>query len=142
MVFKKTIMLIAALTIVTACSNNEATENKGETLEKTQESLQTEEKPAASQENIQQTEETQSQSQEDGNHMEWTSLPEYNKIMEQIDNKDYIFETVTDNPGKRILYIVDENGNKQYKTIFVKNTSRLKIINLNGNGIVFNEVLS
>lgn len=62
-----------------------------------------------------------------------SSYPELDVIAKQIDKvQDYKIQTVIDHKGKRILLFVDQNGKKQYKTIFVKNTHRLKIIELNG----------
>lgn len=136
------ITLIAAVTMLTACSNNEAANNNSEATEKNQESLHTEEQQVDQQVKDQPMEEVQDQSKENVDHGEWASLPEYNKIVEQIGNKDFSFETVTDNEDKRVLYVLDENGAKQYKTIFIKNTSRLKIVNINGGGQIFNEILS
>lgn len=140
--FKKTLTLLAALTIVTACSNDEAAKNNSEAANNTQEPMQAEEQKVTLQENEQLTEDAQSPSPENADTSEWASLPEYNTIMEQIDSKDYTFETVTDNGEKRILYIIDKNGRKQYKTVFIKHTSRLKIIQINGGGQIFNEILS
>lgn len=71
---------------------------------------------------------------------EWTSLPESNKIKEIIDNQEYNVQTVTDNEGKRVLLFVDNKGVEQYKTIFIKNINRLKIIDLN-NGQIFNGII-
>lgn len=139
---KKTMPLLAALTIVTACSNDEAAKNNSEASNNTQEPLQAEEQQVILQENEQLTEYAQSPSPENADTSEWASLPEYNTIMEQIDGKDYTFETVTDNEEKRILYMLDGNGRKQYKTVFVKHTNRLKIIQINGGGQIFNEILS
>jgi len=79
--------------------------------------------------------------EESTNHDEWSSLPEYDAIMQNIDDKDYTFKAVTDNQGKRILLLANEDGKEQYKTIFIKNTSLLKIIRLDGNKQIFNAVL-
>ncbi len=137
-VFKKTIMFITALAILTACSDKEAPANNEEASGKTQGNLQTQEEQSEVKETEQQAEYIESSSEENVNSIEWASLPEYSKIIEQIGDKDYNFETVTDNDGKRVLYIIDGNGEKQYKTVFIKSTSHLKIININGNGLVFN----
>lgn len=62
---------------------------------------------------------------------DYADLPEYATITEQV-GSNYTFETVTDNEGNRILFLKDENGEKQYKTVFVKNTNNLEIIKING----------
>ncbi|MBA9026128.1 hypothetical protein [Peribacillus huizhouensis] len=138
---KTIIALIAVVTILTACNNNGADKNKNEITEKNEQSLQTEGEQEVQQENEQSKESIQNQSKESAHHEEWASLPEYDSIMEQLDNNDYNFQTVTDNEGKRVLLLIDENGVEQYKTIFIKNTSRLKIIKINGEGQIFNEIL-
>lgn len=140
--FKKIITLIAVVTMLTACSDDEAAKNNSEATGKNQEPLQTEEKPVDQQENEQSLENVQDNSEENVNQSEWNSLPEYNKIIEQIGDKDINFEMVTDNEGKRVLNILDKNGSVQYKSIFVKNTNRLKIINVHGDGQIFNGILS
>lgn len=139
--FKRIITLIAAIAILTACSDNEEVKMDTGVTEKNQESLQSNEL-TNQQEDQQQKEMNEDPSNEAVNDSEWALLPEYNKIVEQIDSQDYTFETVTDNEGKRVLNIIDKNGSKQYKTIFIKNTNRLKIIRIDGGGLIFNGTLS
>lgn len=133
---KKMIVFSAVVTMLTACSNTEATKKNEATNEDA-----TQETQVNQQENEQPAENVQA-SIVNRSDREWASLPEYNKIMEQIDNKDIHFEQVTDTNDKRILYVIDENGTKQYKTIFIKNTNRLKIIQIKDDGQIFNDVLS
>lgn len=78
---------------------------------------------------------------EETSHDQWSSLPEYDTIMQNIDLKDVIFKTLTDNEGKRILLLSDEDGREKYKSIFIKKTNRLKIIKIDGEGQIFNGVL-
>ncbi|WP_347789285.1 hypothetical protein [Solibacillus sp. CAU 1738] len=139
--FKKMIPFIAAMVILTACSDNEVTKTNSEVADTNQETVTSNEK-VDQQQNKEQKENDEQQSNEVIENSEWTALPEYNKIVEQIDNQEYTFETVTDNEGKRVLNIIDKNGKKQYKSIFIKNTSRLKIIKIDGGGQIFNETLS
>ncbi|KOO50994.1 hypothetical protein AMD00_00245 [Viridibacillus arvi] len=131
--YKTIITLIAVATMLTAtaCNSSGADKNNNEVTEKNEQSAQSEGGQEVQHE----------QSKENTNHEEWTSLPEYNYIIEQIDNKDYNFQTVTDNEGKRVLSLIDKNGVEQYKTIFIKNTSRLKIIKLHEEGQIFNEII-
>ncbi|MFF3099879.1 hypothetical protein [Viridibacillus arvi] len=128
-----TLIAIATMLTATACNSNGVNKTNNEVTEKNEQSAQTE--------GGQEVQQEHEQSKEKTNHEEWTSLPEYNYIIEQIDNKDYNFQTVTDNEGKRVLLLIDKNGVEQYKTIFIKNTSRLKIIKLDGEGQIFNEIL-
>ncbi|HIV75462.1 MAG TPA: hypothetical protein H9895_10310 [Candidatus Pseudogracilibacillus intestinigallinarum] len=62
---------------------------------------------------------------------------EETKIIEsKVDMNGHTMDVVEDNPSKRIMLIKDENGHKQYKTIYVKKKNFLKIIDLNG-GMIF-----
>ncbi|MEK4299774.1 hypothetical protein MKY30_10320 [Oceanobacillus sp. FSL W8-0428] len=61
-------------------------------------------------------------------------------IQNQIPSGNDSVQVVEDNPHKRILFIGDEANQKKYKTIFIKDTNRLKIIDLNG-GQIFNDII-
>lgn len=74
-------------------------------------------------------------------HEDWADLPEYPALIDTIGNDNYSIKTVTDNQGKRILLLSDQSDTEQYKSIFIKDTNRLKIINVNDDGEVFNEIL-
>jgi len=132
---KTIITLIAVAIMLTACNSKGEDKNNNEVTEKNEPLSQTEGGQKVRQEN------DQNQSNESSNHEEWTSLPEYNNIIEQIDNKEFNFQTITDNEGKRVLLLIDKNGVEQYKSIYIKYTNRLKIIKINGEGLIFNEIL-
>ncbi len=138
---KKLLTIITAMAILTACSDKEEVKTNSEVVNNNQESLQANEL-TNQQDDQQQKEMNEDPSNEAVNDSEWASLPEYNKIVEQMDNQDYTFETETDNEEKRVLTIIDQNGKKQYKSIFIKKTNRLKIIKINGGGLIFNGTLS
>ncbi|MGM0829059.1 MAG: hypothetical protein ACQEU4_12600 [Bacillota bacterium] len=138
--YKMIITLIVVATMLTACNSNGADENSKVVQEKNDQPLQNEDEQEVQQENKQSKENVQNQTTESVNHEEWSSFPEYKNIIEQINNKDYSFQTVTDNEGERVLLLIDKNGVEQYKTIFIKNTNRLKIIKIN-EGQIFNEIL-
>ncbi|EMA6344082.1 hypothetical protein ACO11K_003923 [Bacillus cytotoxicus] len=149
--YKIILALIAMLTVLTACNRAETAKDNHDVTVKKEESSQ-QEKKDIDQTKDEQTaeqvkeeepkEQSENNPKENENHEKWASLPEYNKIVEQIGNEDYNFQTVTDNEGKRVLHILDKDGQKQYKTIFIKNTNRLKIIKINGGGMIFNGPLS
>ncbi|PYY31114.1 hypothetical protein [Paenibacillus illinoisensis] len=121
-------ILIAAATMLTACQSNQT--DTGNSSGSNEQSAQTE----TAQSNNEPTEESTSQS-------EWSSLPEYDTIIREVDSQDYTFRTVTDNKNERILILTNQDGEEKYKTIFIKNTSRLKIIDIDGGGQLFNDVL-
>ncbi|WP_242145401.1 MULTISPECIES: hypothetical protein [unclassified Bacillus cereus group] len=149
--YKIIFALIAILTVLTACNRAEPAKDNHDVTVKKEESSQQEKKDieqTKDEKTTEQVKEEESKEQsennptENENHEKWASLPEYNKIVEQIGSEDYNFQTVTDNEGKRVLHILDKDGQKQYKTIFVKNTNRLKIIKIKGGGMIFNGPLS
>ncbi|MBK5499874.1 hypothetical protein [Peribacillus sp. TH14] len=132
--YKSMIALVAAATMLTACNSNETDENTKEVTEKSEQPVQT------ADEQVTQNESAQNGTTPIADHEKWSSLPEYGKIIEQIGNEDYNFNKETDNDNKRV-FLIDLKGEKQYKTIFVKNTNRLKIVKINGGGEIFNEVI-
>lgn len=67
-----------------------------------------------------------------------TSLEEYNTIIDQVNTEGLTFHPVTDNQGNRIMFLVDADGKKHFKTIFIKHDNLLKIIDVNGRGQVYN----
>ncbi len=71
----------------------------------------------------------------------WSSLPEYDEIIEQIGKEDYTFNKETDNDDKRV-FLINLNGEKQYKTVYIKKTKRLKIIKINGGGDIYDEIIN
>jgi len=121
-------ILIAAATMLTACQSNQT--DAGNPSGSNEQSAQTE----TAQPNNEPTEERTSQD-------EWSSLPEYDTIVQKVDAQDYTFRTVTDSENERILLLTNQDGEEKYRTIFIKNTSRLKIIDVDGGGQLFNDVL-
>ncbi|WP_080875671.1 hypothetical protein [Oceanobacillus timonensis] len=61
-------------------------------------------------------------------------------IQNQLPSGNDSVQVIEDNPYKRILFIGDADEQKKYKTIYIKDTNRLKIIDLNG-GQIFNEII-
>ena len=122
---------MVTVTMLTACSEHEAASNN-------QEALQTKENPIVQQENEPSKDYIQEDAKENNKQSQWTSLPEYNRIIEQIGDNDVTFEMETDNEGKRVLNILDQNGTILYKSIFIKETNRLKIIDVNKGKKIFN----
>ncbi|ANU26205.1 PepSY domain-containing protein [Planococcus versutus] len=92
-------------------------------------------------ENVEQ-EEKEDNATDNGNHSnelaDVASFDEYNMIVDQVNTDELTFQLATDNQGNRIMLLLDENGKKQYKTIFVKYDKHLKIIDVNNGGLVYN----
>lgn len=66
-------------------------------------------------------------------------LPTINEIME---NKEYLMQVETDNQNKRILFFENDNGEKLFKSIYIKHDQRLKVIDLAKDQMVYNEKIS
>src|SRR5699024_1818112 len=63
---------------------------------------------------------------------------EYSILDKKLDMDNLSDEVVKDNDYKRIILLKDENGQPQYKSIYIKNKNRLKVIDLHG-GLVYND---
>lgn len=48
----------------------------------------------------------------------------------------------TDNPGTRVILYEDASGVKKVKSIYVKKENRLKVISLNDDGLLYNDILN
>ncbi|MGE7879252.1 hypothetical protein [Peribacillus muralis] len=115
--YKSIIALVASAAMLTACNSDMADEK---------------EKPAEN--------EQQKETKAGPETNKWSSLPEYDEIIEQIGEEDYALNKETDNDDKRV-FLIDLNGEKQYKTVFIKKTNRLKIIKINGGGEVYDKII-
>ncbi|MUV38245.1 hypothetical protein JNUCC1_02081 [Lentibacillus sp. JNUCC-1] len=67
-------------------------------------------------------------------------LPEYDTLDDVVDADDFNAQVVENNAHKRVILLKDENGQPQFKSIYVKDTNRLKVIDFQG-GLVFNQIL-
>ncbi|EPH95869.1 hypothetical protein D920_02209 [Enterococcus faecalis 13-SD-W-01] len=58
-----------------------------------------------------------------------SSFEESQKLKEVLDGADDLnVKTLSENQNKRVLLLFDEEQTKKYKSIFIKNTQRLKVI--------------
>lgn len=123
--FKKPLILIASLSLLAACGNDEEAAGNKEVIENVKEA------PSSGT--------SQERADETAVDDEIASLPEYQTIMKEIDKEDCTFKLLTDNEGKRVFLLTDETGKEEYKSIFIKETNRLKIIELESNREIFND---
>ncbi|MDW0108482.1 hypothetical protein [Sporosarcina aquimarina] len=68
-------------------------------------------------------------------------LPEYKTLAGAVDLTDLTPVIVSDNYNNRTILLKDANGREQYKSVFVKKTGLLKVINLKGQGVVIETVV-
>lgn len=66
-----------------------------------------------------------------------SSLPEYKTLAAHVDMSGLAPAVVSDNYNNRTILLKDANGRGQYKSIFVKRTNMLKIVDLNGGQIFY-----
>ncbi|MEZ0482092.1 PepSY domain-containing protein [Planococcus sp. SSTMD024] len=66
-----------------------------------------------------------------------TNYAEYAMIEKKVDTDSLTYHLATDNPGNRILFLVNEAGDKQFKTIFLKHNQELEIIDLDSGKRVY-----
>lgn len=119
---KWTIVLITAGMLLVGCSDDAAEKNS---------KAEEEEKPNET-----------DQLKDELSEEEAAKLPEYNIIRKQIGDGSYKIVIIANNEETRILHFLNVQGELlQYKSVFVKETNRLKIINTKGEGIVFNQVI-
>lgn len=78
---------------------------------------------------------------EEASDNELADFPEYETLVDEIDVDTLEAKIETDNPNKRVILYADASGEKQYKSIFIKEKDRLKIIHFDDDGQIFNEVI-
>lgn len=94
-----------------------------------------------------QVEDNDEEDSEEQDHSEDTntdedSLQEMEVIEEYIDVSDYQRKIETDNRNTRVMFFKSDQGEKEYKTVFIKNKNRLKISHLGEDGLLFNEEIN
>lgn len=72
---------------------------------------------------------------------DYETFEEYQAITEVIEEDFDEVRVVNDNKRNRVLLFVNDKGHTQYKSIYVKKTNRLKVIDFNG-GLIFNDILA
>src|SRR5690625_2852308 len=123
---KKMIALISMLVLLAACTSNNG-ENSTDNAEKEDDTVLSEDNKEA--------EEIEPQSEEIAN------FPEYDVLAEELNMDNLAADVKTDNPNKRVMILTDNDGEKQYKSIYIKEKQRLKIISLDEEGQIFNKVI-
>ncbi|GAB2546059.1 hypothetical protein [Gracilibacillus alcaliphilus] len=68
-------------------------------------------------------------------------FPEYETLAEHIDLDRLEQEIVEDNQSKRVIIFKSTDGEQEYKSIFVKETDRLKIIPIGPGAPLYNDVI-
>lgn len=81
----------------------------------------------------------QEEAESEDNDTDVDSFEEMEVVEQYIDLSVYQYELLTDNQNKRVMLFKSDQSNKEYKSIFIKNKNRLKIIHLGEDGLIFND---
>lgn len=66
---------------------------------------------------------------------------EYDLLAQHIDLSMYEADMETDNNGTRVIFFEDEEGHKAYKSVFVKEAKHLKLVSLDNDGLIYDDVI-
>lgn len=69
-----------------------------------------------------------------------STLPEYATLASVVNVSDYSLQVVEDNFNTRTILLKDKNNRVQYKSIFVKRTNNLKVIQTRGGQIFYGSI--
>ncbi|HLR38785.1 MAG TPA: hypothetical protein VK068_00160 [Jeotgalicoccus sp.] len=145
---KKYLILILSIFLLVACSDKNETKNENDEVNNKNNETSSQSEEQVENEK-QQDEKEDKESLEDDSNVEDTvtnnddleKFPEFDTIAEYIELDTYQGLVETDNKGNRIIIFKDENGNSEYKSIFVKNDNRLKIVKFKDDGLLYNEII-
>src|SRR5699024_3236578 len=121
-------------------NDNKAESNDNNTVEKdkeeTKEKKTKDNKKESNDNNTVEKDKEETKEQKQKSEVE--GFTEYSILDKKLDMDNLSDEVVKDNDYKRIILLKDENGQPQYKSIYIKNKNRLKVIDLHG-GLVYND---
>ncbi|WP_152656032.1 hypothetical protein [Oceanobacillus sp. CFH 90083] len=138
--------ILLILFIVSACQANTEPEvdDHADSGQNTAEESESDESSEASEASEEESAEEQNNKEGTSANQDTDTSYEYEEqevIAEQIAEGEYDIVVETDNQGTRVMFY-EIDGEKYYKTIFVKNDKRLKIIDIkNNNGQIYNEII-
>lgn len=135
---KKLFILCLAAILLGACSGKEE-QAKDTTKNNESKATQTAEPENGQRDNTEvQEEKSEGSSAVNEDQSSYTELP---TVLDTIGNDKFEQVVKTDNPNKRVILFEDEHHNKKFKSIFIKHDNRLKVIDLENDRMMLNEVL-
>lgn len=69
-----------------------------------------------------------------------STLAEYAKLSSVVNVGDFNLQVIEDNASKRVITLKDANGRVKYKSIFIKRTNMLKVIDTRGGQIFYGSI--
>lgn len=134
----KKLLLVGALSIMLAgCTSNEPAQEPDAPDENTN-SLEENSVNTAPEDNNDAEEQA---SETDAKNNELANYEEYSTIAEVADVNGLKGIVESNNPGTRVILFEDESGNKKVKSVYVKKENRLKVISLDDDGLLYNDLL-
>ncbi|WP_130860248.1 hypothetical protein [Gracilibacillus phocaeensis] len=139
----KHLMTVSMLAILlAACSSTNTTDIEGQTEGNSTEQSTVEENEISKAEDEARTnEETNIENQHEEQTNQADPFPETEVLAQHIDLDQLEQQIVEDNPGKRVMLLVSPEGEKEYKSVFIKETSRLKIIPIGPGAPLYNDTI-
>lgn len=157
---KLVVILFSALFLLslTACSGGENNNNEANSTANNNQNTEVEQSTdnnnnnnvATNDENDESDNNSENVSDDNNNNNDDNDVPdkladfeETKELQANIDDLNSLTpEIEVDNDNKRIILFADDNDHKQYKSIFIKQKQRLKIIELNkDDGLLFNDTI-
>lgn len=142
------LLLLVLVALVLAACGNDKDESSEPADGTTQEPDQSEEsgesetnEDATDDEEASESEKADDEESGEIDHSAIEGFEEFDVIADNIDLDSYKSILETDNKGNRIILFEDASGKKEFKSVFVKNDKRLKIIKLKDDGLLFNEII-
>lgn len=134
----KKLLLVGALSIMLAgCTSNKPAQEP-DTPDENTNSLEENSINTAPEDNNDAEEQA---SETDAKNSELATHEEYNTIVEVADVNGLKGIVESDNPGTRVILFEDESGKKKVKSVYVKKENRLKVISLDDDGLLYNDIL-
>jgi len=135
---KMIVALISMLVLLAACTSNNNEETSTDNTEREADTAVSEHNKEPDKE---ETSDEEINQKVESPNTKLASFPEYDVLTEEVNMNILDADMKTDNPNKRVMVLIDEHGEKLYKTVYIKKKKRLKIISLNDEGQIFNEVI-
>ena len=157
---KKGFTILLSILLLVGCSSEDADQPKKEAADANK-VAQTEKNPDSSgtvieedneiendvdESNIEDTDDIDGSNTEDTDDIDTKNdhlkdFTEFDVLVDKIDLDIYQGVVETDNKGNRIILFENENGDKEYKSIFIKHENRLKIVQFDDDGLIYNEII-
>lgn len=146
---KKGLIILFGLLLLIGCSNNNDADQPQQDNEDQDNVEQNEnntentnlENEATNEENENNIEDT-TEKEDAANNDDLKAFKEFDVLENELDLDAYEGIVESDNQGNRIILFQDADGKKEYKSIFIKNDNRLKIVHfVDEDDLLYNDII-